>query len=82
MKVHIKTNNIKWKTKDLKCLPKEMGTIKVQGPKLQMIIKMEKLVDLFVVFAKIIHYVRLFLKINLKNVVQKMVIEGALQTLK
>ena len=38
---------------------------------------MEKLVDLFVVFAKIICYVSILLKINFKDVVQKMPIEGA-----
>ena len=38
---------------------------------------MEKLIDSFVVFAKIIRYVSIFLKINFKDIVQKMLIEGA-----
>ena len=38
---------------------------------------MEKLVDWFAVFTKIIHYVSIFLKINFIDVVQKMPIEGA-----
>ena len=77
MTEHIKTNNIKSETKGPKCLPKKVDTIKVYGPKFQIIIKNGK-TNLFVCgFLKILRYVSIFLKLNFKDAVQKIPIEGA-----